>query len=255
MFLFKKLVALLFFPVSIALEAMLLGLFLLWFTRKQKTGKVVVSIGVGIFALFSYAGFSNILLRPLEYKYPPILSLADARDAKWVVVLGGGHTSDPQLAVTSQIEEETLARLVEGIRLHKMTSGSKLILSGGAVFDPVPNAKIMAGVASILGVDERDIVLETESRDTKDEARIIKEMVGDERFVLVTSASHMPRSMALFRKQGMEPIPAPTGHWVKEREGISPGMFFPGSEGHRKAERAVYEYLGLIWAKVTGQSA
>ena len=109
----------------------------------------------------------------------------------------------------------------------------------------------MAEVASVLGVDEREMVLESESRDTKDEARIIKEMVGEDRFVLVTSASHMPRSMALFRKQGMDPIPAPVGHWVKEnRSGITPGAVFPGAEGLMKAERAVYEYLGIIWERL-----
>ena len=253
MFLFKKLVALLFYPVSIAMEAMLFGLFLLWFTRKQKTGKVVVSIGVGIFALFSYAGLSNILLRPLEYKYPPIISHADARDAKWVVVLGGGHTSDPQLDVTSQIGEETLARLVEGIRLHKMTSGSKLILSGGGVFDPVPNAKVMADVASVLGVERRNIVLESISKDTKDEARIIKKIVGNDRFLLVTSAAHMLRSMALFEKKGMRPIPSPAAYRVKESKKINPGTFFPDPDNLVSVQIAIHEYLGMAWAKIRGQ--
>ncbi|MFH1952213.1 MAG: envelope biogenesis factor ElyC, partial [Pseudomonadota bacterium] len=219
MFLFKKIVGPLLLPVSVGLEVMLLGLFFLWFTRKQKAGKIIVTIGVGLFAVLGFSEFSDSLLRPLEYQYPPVLDSGNIAGVKWVVILGGGHTSDPKLPVTSQIEEGTLARLVEGIRLHKMVPGSKLILSGGAAFEPVPNAKIMADVALILGVDESDIMLESESRDTKDEARLIKEMVGNERFVLVTSASHMPRSMALFRKQGMEPIPAPTGHWVKERQG------------------------------------
>ncbi|MFH1123973.1 MAG: envelope biogenesis factor ElyC [Pseudomonadota bacterium] len=253
---FKKIVGPFLLPVSVGLEVMLLGLFFIWFTRRERTGKVLVTIGTALFGLLSYSQVSSILLRPLEYQYPPVLNSANLDDVKWVVVLGGGHTSDPKVPVTSQIEEGTLARLVEGIRLHKMAPGSNLIFSGGAGFDPVPNGKIMADVALVLGVDESDIVLENESKDTKDEARIIREMVGSDKFVLVTSASHMPRSMALFRKQGMEPIPAPTGHWVKERQGgVSPGMFFPGSEGLRKAERAVYEYLGLIWAKVTGQSA
>ena len=254
MFLFKKIVGPLLLPVSVGLEVMLLGLFFLWFTRRQKAGKIIVTIGVGLFALCSYGGFSNILLKPLEYEYPALLNSANLEEVKWIVVLGGGHTSDPKLPVTSQIGKETLARLVEGIRLHKMVPGSKLLLSGGGVFDPVPNAKVMADVALILEVDESDIVLENESRDTKDEARIIKEMVGNERFVLVTSASHMPRSMALFRKQGMDPIPAPTGHWVKERQGgINPGMFFPNPDNLVKVQIAIHEYLGMVWAKIRGQ--
>lgn len=69
MFLLKKIVAPLFFPVSLCLELLLLGLFLLWFTRKQKTGKIIVSIGVILLGTLSYGAVSDILLQPLEYKY------------------------------------------------------------------------------------------------------------------------------------------------------------------------------------------
>ena len=111
----------------------------------------------------------------------------------------------------------------------------------------------MAGVAEIMGIGYNKLVLEELSKDTKDQARLIYEIVGDERFILVTSASHMPRSMALFQKSGMKPIAAPTDYWVKERQGISPGVFFPNASSLRKMERVVYEYLGLGWARFLGQ--
>jgi uncharacterized SAM-binding protein YcdF (DUF218 family) len=95
--------------------------------------------------------------------------------------------------------------------------------------------------------------LESSSKDTKDEARLIKDMVGNESFFLVTSASHMPRSVALFKKEGMNPIPAPTDHRIKERQRLSPGMFFPWAGNLIKAELAVHEYLGLGWAKIRNQ--
>jgi len=59
-------------PVPICVEILLLGLFLLWFTRRQKAGKIVVSIGVVLLAALSYGVISDILIRPLEYKYPPL---------------------------------------------------------------------------------------------------------------------------------------------------------------------------------------
>ena len=93
MFLFKKIVAPLFFPVPLCLEILLLGLFLLWFTKKQKAGKIIVSIGVGLVIIFSYGTFQDILLRSLENKYPSLINLQEVDDVKWVVVLGGGHTS------------------------------------------------------------------------------------------------------------------------------------------------------------------
>jgi len=253
LFLFKKIVGPLFFPVSICLVLLVLGLIFLWFTRRQKTGKVLVTIGVVLLALFSYSAFSDHLLGPLEYRYPPVLNPAGFSDVKWVVVLGSGHISDPRLPVTGQIDESAAVRLVEGIRLHRMLPDSKLVLSGGRVFDPVPHARVMADVAAVVGVDKHHIVLQARSRDTKDEARFIRDIVGNEKFILVTSASHMPRSMAMFKKLGMDPFPAPTDHWVKERQRISPSMFFPSAGNLRKAERAVYEYLGLMWAKLRGQ--
>ncbi len=253
MFLFKKIVAQFFFPVSFCLGVLLLGLFFLWFTRRQKTGKIVVSLGVFLLAALSFGAVSNSLLRPLEYKYPSLLSLNDIPEVKWIVVLGGGHISDPRLTRTGQLTPPSLIRLAEGIRLYNSLPECKMILSGGKVFDPVSNAKVLADVALAMGVNERDIVLEQDSKDTKDEAIFIKDIVGNENFILVTSASHMPRSMALFRKQGMEPIPAPTDHFVKESQGEGFMIPFPSSYELVKARKAFHEYLGMIWAKVRGQ--
>jgi uncharacterized SAM-binding protein YcdF (DUF218 family) len=260
-FLFKKIASSFLFPVPLCLEIMLAGLFFLWFTRRtyggftrgQKLGRILVTLGVGLFAVFSYGSFSGMLLKPLEYSYPPKPGIEEIRRAKWIVVLGGGHVSDPRVPVTSQLSEGSMTRLVEGIRLQKMNPEAKLLLSGGSSFDPVANAEIMARVALSIGVARQNMVLETASRDTEDEARIVKEMVGNDPFLLVTSASHMPRSMALFKSLGMNPVPAPTGYIVKERQGADPRMFFPSAGGLRKTEAAFYEYLGLAWAKLRGQ--
>ena len=253
MFLLKKITAPLFSPLCLCIELLLLGLFLLWFTRKQRAGKIIVSLGVILLCLLSYGAVSNSLLRPLEYKYPPLVHLEAVHDIKWIVVLGGGHISDPGIPCTSQLSDASIARLVEGVRLYKMLPGSKLILSGGSAFDPVPDAEILQDCALAIGVRKKDLVLESVSKDTKDEARLIEKIVGDDSFVLVTSASHMPRAMALFKRRGMHPIPAPTEYLAKARQKISPAMFFPSADGLQKAERAFHEYLGLAWAKLRGQ--
>ena len=226
---------------------------MLWFTRKEKIGKLVVSIGVVLLAILSYGSVSDVLLRPLEYKYPPVLNLDGIQNVKWVVVLGGGHNSDPKLPATSQLSDASLARLVEGFRFHNILPGSKLVLSGGSGFEQVPNADVLAEVALAIGMDKRDLILESVSRDTEDEAKLLEKILGHDRFVLVTSAAHMPRAVALFERLGMEPIPAPTDFWVKKRQGLSPGMFFPSTDGLRKAERAFYEYMGVVWSKLRGQ--
>lgn len=253
MFLCKKIVAPLFFPLSFILEILIFGIFLLWFTRRQKAGKMVVFAGVVLLALFSYGSIPDICLKTLEDKYPPLVELQIFSDVKWVVVLGGGHNSDPKLPVTSQISESSLSRLVEGIRIHKLLPKSRVVLSGGAVFDPIPESKVMAGVAKVMGIGDNKLIIEKLSKDTKNQARLIHEIVGNEIFILVTTASHMPRSMALFQKLGMKPIPAPTDYLVKERHRISPDVFFPNAGSLRKMERVFYEYLGFGWAWIRGQ--
>ncbi|MBI4222555.1 MAG: envelope biogenesis factor ElyC [Planctomycetes bacterium] len=262
MFILKKFIGQLFLPVPLCLEILIVGLLLLLFTRKQRTGKIILSVGVILFTLLSYPALSNTFLRRLEYRYPPLISTATSDFAsgevvvpqvKWIVVLGGGHISDPNIPITSQLSGASLVRLIEAILLHNQIPGSKLILSEGKVFDPVPGAETMAEVAKALGVKQEDLILESESRDTIDEARIIKSIVGNDTFILVTSASHMPRSMGMFKKLGMQPIPAPTGYSIVRSQRISPGDFFPSSGGLRRAEGVLYEYMGLIWAKLRGQ--
>ncbi len=261
MFILKKIVSGFLNPLSISLLLSFLGLYMLWFTTKQKAGKILVSVGLVIVTLFSYSIITNKLLRPLERKYKSFevkgsssVSKTEAEFAiKFVVVLGGGHALDPELPLISQIGSSELVRLIEGIRIYRKYPGAKLFLSGGGVFGPVSNAEVMARVAREIGVPERDIILESKSKDTKDEAMFIKPIVGNEPFVLVTSASHMPRSMALFNKLGMNPIPSPVGHCVKDGEGLNLYSFFPSTGNLGKAELAIHEYLGLTWARLRGQ--
>ena len=261
MYIFKKIFSQFLFPLPLSLFISLIGLYLLWYTKKQRTGKAIASIGLFLIIFLSYGSVADNLLKPLESKYKPyhleiankISTSKDKDSIKYVVVLGGGHISDAKLPITSQIGDTCLVRLIEGIRIYRKHTGSKLILSGGGGFDPIPNAKIMADIAMDLGVNEKDIILESKSKDTKDEAILIKPLVDNEPFILVTCASHMPRSISIFKKLGMNPIPAPTGHKVKERRGLSPGSFFPNALSLHKSERAFYEYLGIIWAKLREQ--
>ncbi len=253
MFLLKKILSPLLFPVTICLGSLLLGLFLFFLARRKKAGTFLLLFSVLVLGLLSFDPVSDSLLRPLEYRYPPLVNTQIIRNVKWVVVLGGGHTSDPALPEISQLSHASLARLMEGIRLYRELPGSKLILSGGKPFERVADAEIMARVAVDMGAKREDLVLEEVSKDTEEEAHLIGQIVARERFALVTSASHMPRAMALFKNLGMDPVPAPTDYLVKESERTNPGRFYPRAENLHKAERAFYEYLGLGWSKLRGR--
>ncbi|MCL6584888.1 MAG: envelope biogenesis factor ElyC [bacterium] len=260
MFILKKIVSQFLFPIFLSFEFSLIGLVLLWFTKRQRAGKVLVSIGLLLMLALSYGAVSNRLLKPLERKYEPYervlarQAYADSlKKIKFIVVLGAGHQSDPNIPTSSQLDEDALARLVEGIRIYRKHRGSKLILSGGSIFDPIPHAYVLARVAQELGVSESDIIIEPWSKDTRDEALLIKPIVGPERFILVTSASHMSRSMALFQNLGLNPIPAPAGYLAKDEQRLSISSFFPSARNLRKAERVFYEYLGITWARLRDQ--
>jgi uncharacterized SAM-binding protein YcdF (DUF218 family) len=259
MFVVKKIVSLFFYPVGLCLTILILGLVCLWATRRQRLGKGLVTLGTMLLLLFSTPLISSWLLVPLEQRYPALLhpetvswGPEDSTFSKWIVVLGGGYASDPRLPANSQISTAALGRVVEGVRLHNATPGSKLLLSGGVVFDPVPEAQVMAQVAVLLGVKPQDMVLESNSRDTAEEAKIIAKMIGREKFILVTSAAHMPRSMALFRRCGLQPIPAPTDFQAPPSQSSAPFRFFPRAESLGQTKIAVHEYLGLAWAWLRG---
>jgi uncharacterized SAM-binding protein YcdF (DUF218 family) len=259
MFLLKKIAGPMLSPLTLGLELLLLGLVFLWFTRRQRPGKIMVTAGTFFLLLFSYGPIPGLLLRPLERRFPPVSTakLGESRpvnspQVKYIVVLGGGSTSDPHVPMASRLSGASLIRLVEGIGLHRELPETKLILSGGGVFDPVPEALAMSQVAAALGVSRQEMVVETDSPDTEAQARIIKKIVGRDKFILVTSAWHLPRTLALFRKQGMEPIPCPVGHLLKESPAAGPGRFFPGVHNLGVADVAVHEYLGLSWGKLRG---
>jgi uncharacterized SAM-binding protein YcdF (DUF218 family) len=262
LFLFKKIVAPFLLPLPLCLGLLFIGLGLLWFTRRQKSGKILVSAGAGLLLVLSYSAIPDMALRPLELKYPPVTDLAAGsggpKDAlslgavSYIVVLSGGISGDTTLPVTSQIGCDSLSRLLEGVRLYRAEPGRKLILSGGRVYTPISVSQVMSRVALIMGVNPRDILEESVSRDTEEEARLLKPMVGRERFFLVTSAAHMPRAMALFRQQGLELVAAPVGLPPQQMAPWSPEDFFPSSYSLQRGEIALHEYLGLAWARLRG---
>ncbi|MEO5345696.1 MAG: YdcF family protein [Magnetococcus sp. YQC-9] len=202
--------------------------------------------------VFGNAFVVDPLLAGLEKRYPPYNAQAGV-DPEYVVVLGGGVIADPSIPVTAQLGRESMMRLVEGMRIVGLHPQSRLLLSGGAPIGDVAEALGMARVALDLGLSSDRIRIEDGSLDTADQARLIHGMIGEARFVLVTSAVHMPRSMALFGKQGMEPIPGPTGHRLRGTDTLQERIFgIIALENIQNAHVVVHEYLGMAWSAWRG---
>jgi uncharacterized SAM-binding protein YcdF (DUF218 family) len=103
----------------------------------------------------------------------------------------------------------------------------------------------MVLLARTLGVPPEKLVAESQSRDTYGNARGVQAFVKEVPFLLVTSASHMPRAMDIFQKLGMKPIAAPADfHFSKHHEYSD---FLPSGENLATMEALVHEYLGLAY--------
>jgi uncharacterized SAM-binding protein YcdF (DUF218 family) len=259
--LLKKIVSALFMPLTLGLAALAAGLILLWFTRRQRAARLVLTIGSAALGLFSCRPLSDLLMEPLENDFRPLLvdsAAADPRDAqarqaRYIVVLGGGQSLDTRLPPNTELNEMTLARLIEALRLKRKLPQAKVILSGGFGRDGTTHADVLAGAAQALGFSPDDLVLEKRTFDTADEARLIAPIVGKDPFILVSSASHLPRAAALFRKQGATPLPSPTDFTVIDEPGVPLDAVFPSGRGVNNLERAVHEYLGRLWSRLRGQ--
>jgi uncharacterized SAM-binding protein YcdF (DUF218 family) len=113
----------------------------------------------------------------------------------------------------------------------------------------------MAAAARELGVDPQHIVVGPLARDTHREAVALRPVVGTRPFVLVTSASHMPRSMALFRKVGLHPIASPGDYKIRSagEQRVHLNHFFPQAGALNNSTSALHEYFGILWSKLTNQ--
>ncbi|STR40362.1 membrane Protein [Klebsiella michiganensis] len=200
LFTLKKVLGGMMLPLPLLLLLIAFGIALLWFSRFQRTGKLCVSLGWLLLLLLSLQPVADSLLKPIEDKYP---TWRGEKRVQYVVVLGGGYTWNPDWAPSSNLINNSLPRLTEGIRLWYENPGSKLIFTGAAAkTNPVSTAEAGARVAESLGIPRSEILVLDKPKDTEEEAAAVKMAIGDAPFLLVTSASHLPRAMIFFAAPG-----------------------------------------------------
>ncbi|MBZ7669891.1 envelope biogenesis factor ElyC [Klebsiella grimontii] len=252
LFTLKKVLGGMMLPLPLLLLLIALGIALLWFSRFQRTGKLCVSLGWLLLLLLSLQPVADSLLKPIEDKYP---TWRDEKRVQYVVVLGGGYTWNPNWAPSSNLINNSLPRLTEGIRLWYENPGSKLIFTGAAAkTNPVSTAEAGARVAESLGIPRSEIIVLDKPKDTEEEAATVKEAIGDAPFLLVTSASHLPRAMIFFRRAGLTPLPAPANQLAIESPLNPWERAIPSPVWLMHSDRVGYETLGRIWQWLKGSS-
>ncbi len=253
LFTLKKYIGGMMLPLPLLLIIIALGLALVWFSRFQKSGKTLITFGWLVLLLLSLQPVADGLLRPIENRYP---TWQGNQKAAYIVVLGGGYTWDPDWAPSSNLINNSLPRLNEGIRLWLANPGSKMIFTGAAAkTNPVSTSEAGARVAESLGVPRSSIITLDSPKDTEEEAAAVKQAIGEAPFLLVTSASHLPRAMIFFEKQGLHPLPAPANQMAIDAPLNPWERVIPSPMWLMHSDRVGYETLGRLWQWLKGPQA
>ncbi len=251
LFVAKKVISVLFYPVGTTLVLLTAGIIMWCWRPRSKLGVCFVTAGALWLLISSMGIVGTLFVLPLErsagsYANPQELS---AQQVKYIVVLGGGIRTNP-VGPLGVADCDSFFRVLEGIRLWKAIPGSKLIVSGGRFHpDDMTSGEAMATVARQMGVPPVDIIEETRSLDTLDEARFLKPLLGQTRFALVTSALHMSRSLETFRGLGMNPIAAPTDFRATGIR-LKSSSILPSAKSMVLLQRAIHEYVGMLWMRL-----
>lgn len=256
----KKFISFWLMPLPFCLTLIVIGAYLLRFSRRPASGRRLLLAGVLLLMVASNHFVARALVRPLETRHaaipellgtPPPPALAACR---YVVVLGSGNGHSPGLAATMELSLSALARITEGVRLLRVLPQARLLVSGPGDGERRPHAVVLARAAMSLGIEESRILMIDQALDTEDEARLVREQVGDAPIALVTSAWHMPRSVALFRHAGLTPLPAPADFTTHADEPARWTHFLWDAKSLENTTLAVRERIGYLWIWLRGKT-
>ena len=246
----SRILPLFIFPLGLACILVILGTFLL----RERWQKVVLIAAVLLLFLGGNRWVSLRLAQSLEWEYvPPRSSL---RADVIIILASGNYPADYPRAIPEV--GEIGDRLIYGAYLYQQGVAPLILHSGGSPNEDIPT------LLGIMGVPEEAVILETSSHNTYENAvecqKIITEK-GFQRIVLVTSAAHMPRAVGVFKRLGIEVIPAPTGYSATHKNlGTNSIKSFsdlvvailPDADNLKTTTRMLSEYIGIFIYKLRG---
>jgi uncharacterized SAM-binding protein YcdF (DUF218 family) len=262
MFVFlSKFVPLWIYPLGLA---SLLLLAILLAARRPRLVRALASLAFLALFLGGNRWVSAGLARSLEWQYLPP---AELPSGDVIVVLGGGTLAAepprPSVEVNGAGD-----RVLYAVRLYQQGVAPRILLSGGYIEwlndNPVSPAEDMAELMTTFGVPADALWLQPDSQNTHEDALYSTEILrqhGISRILLVTSAMHMPRSVALFEKLGFEVVPLPTDYTLTERLWADLRTFnapqwavylVPSASNLSQTSAALKEYIGLWMYRLQG---
>lgn len=195
---------------------------LLLLTRFASAGRKLATLSLLALAICGFTPVGSLLLHPLEDRFPAWVPGADAPTG--IIILGG--TTKPEVSAFRgrPVSDIGVDRLITGAMLARRYPAARVIYSGGSPElrpKDLREADYAVQILSDLGVPKERVEVEDKSRNTGENAAFSKTLAdpgpGD-RWLLVTSAYHMPRAIGLFRAAGFAVEAVPTG-WLTSGQG------------------------------------
>jgi uncharacterized SAM-binding protein YcdF (DUF218 family) len=229
----------------------------LMFTRFNRAGRRLATLGIVLLLLAGLSPLGNILIFPLEERFPP---WDDARGGPaGIVVLGGAISPDISAARGTPALNESAERLTAVAEIARKYPAARIIYSGGnarLLLTGGTEAEPALHLLESFGIARSRLVAEDKSRNTVENAVFSKALANPkpgERWLLVTSGYHMPRAIGIFRRAGFAVEAFPVD-W-RTRGAIDLVLPFESlSAGLRRTDTAMREWFGLAAYWMTGKS-
>lgn len=244
-------------PSHVALMLLLIGAGLLYRCPTWRLGRRLTIAGLATLLVCGFSPLGQALLLPLEERFPPPPEIPDRISG--IILLGGFEDGRTGNARGTLALNEAGERLTEAVRLAVLRPGARIIFTGGAggvLLAQEDAAKAVGDYFRDVGTASGRIVLEDRSRTTWENAVLTRQLIeprAGERYLLVTSAWHMPRSIGAFRKAGWDVVAWPVDYRTAgARDLARPFGSLP--EGLERVDRAAREWFGLLGYYLAGQS-
>jgi uncharacterized SAM-binding protein YcdF (DUF218 family) len=244
-------------PSNLLIGLALAGVLLLA-TRFARPGRRLMVIAIVLLALCGLSPVGSLLLYPLESRFPACDLSHGAPDG--IVVLGGPIDADLSVSHDTPVIRSAADRIVTAAGLARRYPNARILFSGGSpnlFANDAREADYAIQVFESLGIDKSRLIMERRSRNTLENALFSKELAAPrpgERWLLVTSAYHMPRSVGLFRHAGFAVEACPVDWRVGKTlgEALSPPQV--AGDGFARTDTAVREWMGLLAYRITGKT-
>jgi uncharacterized SAM-binding protein YcdF (DUF218 family) len=256
LFILSKLVWIVGQPLSLAFLLCLIGLVAI-VLRRRRLGILATLLSTLVLFVALYTTAGAVIVQGLEARFA---RPSDPADLTCMIVLGGSTQNEVTTARGGYELDSAGDRLIEALRLARKYPQARIVLSGGdgsISGDYEGDAAISERFFTALGIGTDRLIEDRTSRTTYENAVNTKELLAQNGLggcILITSGFHMPRSMGIFRKQGIDVTPWPVDYRSTGKEILEPDFTQPSLNAQLLAT-GMREWIGLVGYYVVGRTS